>query len=431
MNFPRLNLIILLILKFDEVEPYIAYGVGGCTSCCVLKQIYSMQTPNCCGGCCRCNPMRQCSCCNGCCGNNNAAAITSSNSCSQSSATTNNNNYYLNGCPSPTYLINQQNPQPIPLGNIYGNNVGYSLGSQQQPQQLQQPYNNLIDTYNKLNIGGYPMAIPIQMPPTVYIIGNNPLTGIEEKGENITTQKIKETTTTSSSSITASTETETTSEGGNTTETTTTSTTPQTTTEAKEQQNTTTSSSTTVTTGGENEPKVNNATEPVKVEKRNNQQEEELEYPESFEDEEETSKNFGSTKRNIIKKRRKILAAAAAVITHNKATKLINNGSKKRKMKRKRKRLLTSKTQKINKNKCNSTKLAKAINIALIGEDISIAKRFIRRSVERKFEGEKFKVFCSLKEDEENDELINLNIFDGRKFCQITKGLITCVVIFD
>ncbi|KAF7623611.1 hypothetical protein Mgra_00010091, partial [Meloidogyne graminicola] len=62
--------------------------------------------------------------------------------------------------------------------------------------------NNLLDNFNKINIGSYPVggggAIPIQIPPTVYIIGNNPLIGTEEKGEN-TTQKTKGTTTTTES----------------------------------------------------------------------------------------------------------------------------------------------------------------------------------------------------------------------------------------
>ncbi|KAF7623610.1 hypothetical protein Mgra_00010091 [Meloidogyne graminicola] len=153
---------ILFIINFNKIEAYI-----GCTStCCALKQqqMYSIQmvNNNCCG-CCRCNPFRQCSCCNGCCNNNNNALMFSS---SQSCSTINNYQNYYN-YPLPTYLINNQNIQPIPYENIYGtNNIG----------QKQQNYNNLLDNFNKINIGSYPVggggAIPIQIPPTVYIIGS-------------------------------------------------------------------------------------------------------------------------------------------------------------------------------------------------------------------------------------------------------------------
>jgi len=159
-----------------------------------------------------------------------------------------------------------------------------------------------------------------------------------------------------------------------------------------------------------------------------------LEYPEeSFENDEETTK----IKKNKIKKRRRKILA----------TKTFNNeGKMGRKIKRKRvklskeifskkifffqKRILSSKTSHLINKKCNSKILAKAINYALIGDNLSIAKRFIRRSVERKFEGEKFKVFCK---DEESGDFNNLINFEEekRKFCQITKGLITCIVIFD
>uniref|UniRef100_A0A914M7Q9 Ground-like domain-containing protein n=1 Tax=Meloidogyne incognita TaxID=6306 RepID=A0A914M7Q9_MELIC len=401
-----------------------------------------MQMPN--NNCCNCNPLRQCSssCCNN---NNNNVAITSSNFCCSQSSTTNNNFYYLlNGCPlssskqppNPSslpiyYLINPQRQIP------YENNVGYTTSNlNNRQQQLQQPYNNLID---KLNIGSYypigggggtaaiipqfpPPISNIQIPPTVYIIGNNPLSGIEEKGENTTTsttQKIKETTISFSSSSELP-PTENKSEGGNTT-TATESTTLSTTTieEIKEQQQNTTTIITTVTTTlGENETKISNATEPVKVEKRNDNQQEELEYPEeSFENDEETTK----IKKNKIKKRRRKILA----------TKTFNNeGKMGRKIKRKRKRILSTKTSHLINKKCNSKILAKAINYALIGDNLSIAKRFIRRSVERKFEGEKFKVFCK---DEESGDFNNLINFEEekRKFCQITKGLITCIVIFD
>jgi len=103
---------------------------------------------------------------------------------------------------------------------------------------------------------------------------DNPLSGIEEKGENtttITTQNTKETTISSSSSELPPTENK--SEGGNTTTAKESKTSTTTIEEIKEQQQNTTTIITTVTTTlGENETKISNATEPVKVEKRNDNQ---------------------------------------------------------------------------------------------------------------------------------------------------------------